>query len=247
MSGMPATANSARPALPRLVAVEGRKMLDTRASLWLTLITAIGVAGIAIAQAASASGSDAEAGSIFQTSCGIASILLPIVVILLVASEWSQRAGLITFALVPARSRVIVAKLLAAILLVAVAVAVALLLAVICGGAIGEGADISGTDIGQGALYLLINVGIGFALGLLFMNSPLAIVLLFAAPIVISLIGAISSSINDVTIWFDQSELPDLISSSASIDWGKIGVTALVWVALPLVLGLVRLHRTDID
>ena len=247
MSAAGATASSPRPALPRLVAVEWRKMLDTRASLWLVAITALGVVGIAIAQAATATGSDAEAGSIFQTCCGIASMLLPIVVILLVTSEWSQRAGLITFALVPARSRVIAAKLMAAVLLVAITVVVSLILALICGGAIGEGTALSGADAANGALYLLINVVIGFSLGLLFMSSPLAIVLMFAAPIVISVVGAISASINDVTQWFDQSELPDLISANASIDWGRVGVTALVWAALPLVLGLVRLQRSDID
>lgn len=246
MSAIPAAAAIPRPALPRLVAVEWRKMLDTRASLWLLVITALGVVGIAIAQAAAATGSDAEAGSIFQTSCGIASILLPILAILLVTSEWSQRSGLITFALVPVRSRVIVAKIGAVVLLVGLAVAIALPVALACGAGIGSGAAISGTEVAQGALYMLISVAIGFALGLLFMNSPLAIVLFFAAPIVISLVGAISASISDVTVWIDQSELPDLISD-ASVDWGRIGVTALFWVALPLAGGLIRLHRSDID
>lgn len=240
-------AGAHRPPLLRLAVVEWRKMLDTRASLWLLIITAIGVVGIAIAQAATATGSDAEAGAVFQTSCGIASILMPILAILLVTSEWSQRAGLITFALVPNRPRVIAAKFIAAVALVAFSLAVFLLLALVLGGGIGQGADITGTVIGQGALYLLMNVSIGFALGLVFMNSPLAIVLLFAAPIVISIVGAISTSINDVTVWLDQSELPDLISSTATIDWDRIGVTALVWIALPLVAGLIRLRRTDID
>lgn len=246
MSAIPAAAAIPRPALPRLVAVEWRKMLDTRASLWLLVITALGVVGIAIAQAATATGSDAETGSIFQTSCGIASILLPILAILLVTSEWSQRSGLITFALVPVRSRVIVAKIGAVVLLVGLVVAIALPVALACGAGIGSGAAISGTEVAQGALYMLISVAIGFALGLLFMNSPLAIVLFFAAPIVISLVGAISASISDVTVWIDQSELPDLISDS-SVDWGRIGVTALFWVALPLAGGLIRLHRSDID
>ena len=51
---------------------------------------------------------------------------------------------------------------------------------------------------------------------------------------------------HEVTVWIDQSELPDLISD-ASVDWGRIGVTALFWVALPLAGGLIRLHRSDID
>ena len=52
-----------------------------------------------------------------------ASILLPIVGILLVTSEWSQRTALITFALVPDRGRVLAAKLLASVVLSLVALA----------------------------------------------------------------------------------------------------------------------------
>lgn len=246
MSGSPVAAQIPRPPLHRLVLVEWRKMLDTRASAWLLGITAFAVVAIAIAQGATATGSDAESGAIFQTACGIGSILMPILAILLVTSEWSQRAGLITFALVPDRPRVIAAKYGATLLLVASSLVVMLLLALVCGGALGEGTDITGTEIGQASLYLLMNVSIGFALGLLFMNSPLAIVLMFAAPIVLSLIGAISQSINDVTIWLDQSELPELISTG-SVDWDKVAVTALVWIALPVVAGLIRLRQSDID
>lgn len=249
MSVAPATARVARPPFPRLVAVEWRKMLDTRASIWLISITSLGVVAIGVGQALGASGRDAEAGAIFQTACGISSILLPILAILLVTSEWSQRAGLITFALVPQRSRVIAAKSAAALLLVVAASATCLVVALVCGGALGNGADISGSDIGNGALYILFNVAIGTALGLLFMNSALAIVLLFAAPIVISLVGAISLSIAEVTDWLDHYEISELINNSpnADIDWGKIAVTAGVWIALPFALGLARLRQTDID
>ena len=47
-------------------------------------------------------------------------VLLPVLGILLVTSEWSQRTGLITFALVPKRSRVLGAKLIASLLLAVV-------------------------------------------------------------------------------------------------------------------------------
>jgi hypothetical protein len=31
------------------------------------------------------------------------------------------------------------------------------------------------------------------------------------------------------------------------VEWGKVAVAALVWWALPLALGLLRLERGDID
>lgn len=246
MSAAPLSAPALRPSLPRLAAVEWRKMLDTRAALWLLGITALGVVAAAIGQGATARGADAESASIFRTSCGIASLLLPILAILLVTSEWSQRAGLFTFALVPVRPRVIAAKYLATVALAALAVAFLLALALACGAGLGAGAEISPSDVGRGALYVLTYVSIGFALGLLFRNSPLAIVLMFAAPIVLSLIGAINADVNDVTAWLDQSELAQLISNGG-VDWARIGVTALIWFALPLIGGLVRLQRSDID
>ena len=46
-----------------------------------------------------------------------AAILLPVAGILLVTQEWSQRTGLITFALVPDRRRVVAAKLGAGVVL----------------------------------------------------------------------------------------------------------------------------------
>ena len=49
---------------------------------------------------------------------------MPVVGILLVTSEWSQRTAMITFTLVPHRSRVLVAKLLAGLLLAPIAYAV---------------------------------------------------------------------------------------------------------------------------
>ncbi len=55
--------------------------------------------------------------SVLDVGVKPASVLLPIVGILLVTSEWSQRTGLITFPLVPVRSRVIAAKLLASLVL----------------------------------------------------------------------------------------------------------------------------------
>ena len=249
MSATAITSSSARPPIPRLVRVESRKMIDTRAGLWLLLITALIAVGGALGQSLGSSGSLSEAGPTFLTAVAGASVLLPIVAILLVTSEWSQRSGLITFALVPDRPRIVLAKFAAAMLLALGAAAICLLLGLLGGTLFGDGASISGSELGQGVLFLTISVGIGVGLGLLFMNSPLAIVLIFAGPILFGALGAISSSINDVTTWLDQSELSSLIDTDGftDIDWPKIWVTVLFWVVLTMALGLLRLRQTDID
>ena len=81
------------------------------------------------------------------------------------------------------------------------------------------------------------------------MNSPAAIVLFFVGPLLISAIGAILDSINDVTVWLDQSKLVTLVEQPGptSDDWDKIWVTVLLWAVLPLILGTLRLRRGDID
>ena len=107
----------ARPGLGRLVAVELRKMVNTRAGFWLQLATvAITVLAVIVACVV-ADPADLTFQSILNVGLQPAAILLPVVGILLVTSEWSQRTGMITFALVPVRSRVLGAKLIASLVL----------------------------------------------------------------------------------------------------------------------------------
>ena len=71
-------------------------------------------------------------------------VILPMIAILAVTGEWSQRTGLTTFTLVPHRGRVIRAKAIAA-----VAVGVAAILLAFAIGALGNvlGTAITGTDL----------------------------------------------------------------------------------------------------
>ena len=96
-------------------------MTDTRAGFWLllstVLITAVAVVLIVIVGDAG----DVSLQDMVSLAVQPAALLLPVIGILLVCSEWSQRTAMITFTLVPDRSRVMVAKLLAALLLAIVA------------------------------------------------------------------------------------------------------------------------------
>jgi ABC-2 type transport system permease protein len=102
-----------RPGLGRLTLVELRKMTDTRAGFWLLVSTAL----LTVAVVVIAGFEMEEQERTLKNFVGIAtvplSLLGPVVGILLVTSEWSQRTSLITFTLVPHRARVLVAKLLA--------------------------------------------------------------------------------------------------------------------------------------
>ena len=88
---------------PRLTFVELRKMVDTRAGFWLQLTTAVFTLAIVILFCIFGETEDLIFRDMFALAILPASILLPIIGILLVSSEWSQRTALITFTLVPQR------------------------------------------------------------------------------------------------------------------------------------------------
>ena len=110
----------------RLLRVELRKLVDTRAGFWLLtaiiLITVV-VVGVFLFVA------DPDQLTFINFVGATAtpqSILLPVLGILAVTAEWSQRTGLVTFTLEPSRIRIAVAKLVAVTLVGLVAVGVAL-------------------------------------------------------------------------------------------------------------------------
>src|SRR3954465_7239026 len=113
-----------RPGLSRLVAVELRKILDTRAGFWMQVATVALTALVVIVRLVAGDATDHTFAAVLDVGLKPAAVLLPIAGILLVTSEWSQRTGMITFALVPMRSRVLGAKLIASVVLAVAMLAV---------------------------------------------------------------------------------------------------------------------------
>src|SRR3954454_23385618 len=106
-----------RPGHRRLVAVELRKMVNTRAGLWLQVATVAITVIAVILRSVLGDAADHTFAAVLDVAVKPAAVLLPVAGILLVTSEWSQRTGMITFALVPARSRVLGTKLIASLVL----------------------------------------------------------------------------------------------------------------------------------
>ena len=102
--------------LGRLVRVELRKLTDTRSGKWLLI--GIGVITLAV-NAIFYATSDPSERTFFNfmaATNGPQGLLLPVLGILLVTSEWSQRTALVSFTLTPVRSRVLLAKVLGGLL-----------------------------------------------------------------------------------------------------------------------------------
>src|SRR5688500_7416497 len=105
-----ARAAHARVPLSRVTAVELRKMFDTRSGFWL--MASIAIASVLATVAVILFAPDDElTHSTFGSAIGFPmAVILPLIALLSVTSEWSQRSGLTTFTLVPNRGRVILAK-----------------------------------------------------------------------------------------------------------------------------------------
>jgi hypothetical protein len=186
------------------------------------------------------------------------SVILPMIAILAITSEWSQRTGLTTFTLVPHRGRVITAKL-AATLLAGVA-SIALAFAV---GAVGNvvGSTLAGVDItwdislGHAALIFLadgLGMLMGFTLGILIRSSAGAIVGYFVYALVLpAALGTLASFQDwfaDRQGWFDfqfsSSQLYD--GGLDSTDWAHLAVSAVPWLIIPLAIGLRLALRSEV-
>ena len=104
-----------RITLYEVTSVELRKMFDTRAGFYLT--ASIGITALLATTATILFAPDDELKySTFATAIGFPmAVILPMIAILSVTSEWSQRSGLTTFTLVPHRNRVILWKAIAAV------------------------------------------------------------------------------------------------------------------------------------
>jgi ABC-2 type transport system permease protein len=237
-----------RPPLSRLTIVELRKMIDTRAGFWLLLLTFLSAVAAVVLVVIVGENADQDFASLFSISVQVISVLLPVVGLLAVTSEWSQRTALTTFALVPERGRVVAAKLLAATVLTLVAV-VACLVASAAGNLIAGGSwSLDFADLYGGALFELLGMIGALAFGLMLMHSALAIVSYFVAPTVVGILDATIHSLDGPSEWFDTGKtMPPLAEGRMEgDDWAKLAVSLAIWVGVPLVLGLVRLRRHEI-
>jgi ABC-2 type transport system permease protein len=246
-------AELAKVPFTRLVRVELRKSYDTRAGFWLLASIAAITAAAVIILLFVGNPQDLTYDN-FTAATGIPQgILLPVLGILLVTSEWTQRTGLVTFTLEPSRGRVIWAKIVAAIVLGLVAVVIAFAVAAfanLVGMALrnGDGSWQFGLQ-GFGDITILQLLGIlgGVAFGMVLLNSAAAIVLSFALPTVFAIVFQWSKII-DAAPWLDpstaQSPLQDHDASGS--DWTHLAVNTLIWVVLPLAAGAWRVLRSEV-
>jgi ABC-2 type transport system permease protein len=237
----------------RLVGVELRKSADTRAGRWLLIAIAALTAVFMVIFFIVAEADD----RIFENFIGIAAtpqgFLLPVLGILLVTSEWSQRTALTTFALEPSRTKVIAAKTVAALLFGLAAFVAALVVAMLCTLVGGSGSGFEGLSVATFTLFLalqLLTVVQGLAYGLLWLNTPAAIVTFFVLPIVSSIIFSLVPGLRDAAPWVDlgtaQSPLFEAGQGLTGEEYAQLATTSLIWIVVPFIVGWLRVMRAEV-
>ena len=249
-----------RVPLARITKVELRKMLDTRSGFWLLAsiaITALLATGAVILWAPNAE----LTYSTFVSAIGFPmAVLLPLVAILAVTSEWSQRSGLTTFTLIPHRHRIITAKLISSVIVGVVSVLLAFAI-----GALGNLLnaaltsaplvwDVSQTDFWYFLLGSVLGLLIGFMLGIVIRASSGAIaayfVYSFLLPTIFLVLATNQAWFKDLQPWVDvtyaQGFLFTFDGALTGQQWANIAVTGVIWLVLPLAVGLGFVTRAEV-
>jgi ABC-2 type transport system permease protein len=244
----------ARPGLVRLIGLELRKMVDTRAGFWLLLVMALGALAVVAVQLRWGAAEEATFAAFFDGLLTPASFLLPVLGILSVTNEWTHRTALATFTLVPQRPRVVAAKLGAAVVLATASLLVTLLASAV-GNLLavafdkGDGSwDLSPYIVLHTLLWHGLSVVMGVAFGMLLTGAALAISVYFVLPMAWSVVGLVVTGLKGIAPWTDVDMAMNALTSDATnlTGWVRVLTSALLWIGLPLLLGSVRLMRREI-
>ncbi|MFI5732376.1 ABC transporter permease [Kribbella sp. NPDC051587] len=236
----------------KLVTIELRKSLDTRSGR--VLVAAI----LLIALAAmtwqithlSDDGGASFAGFLGAGSAGTM-LILPVIGVMAMTSEWTQRTALTTFTLSPRRVRVQLAKFVSAIALSAVVMTAVVALAfgftALAGAVTSHStsyADLGGQLAGS-YLTMALNVVMGAAFGAVIAQTAVAILVFFIAPTAWSLAGH--------ALFKDNANYLDVFSAFGRIAERDLHgmvpetLTAIgVWVVLPTIVGLWLSSRREV-
>lgn len=246
---------------PRLVKVELRKALDTSAGFWL--LAAIAVLIIIVEGFLLVIGLVDSQGQYelvdFTTLGGyVLQPLLPIVVALQITSEWSQRTAMVTFATEPRRLVVVYAKLAAGAMVALLMTLALFVVALSCllvlwvfKDNVDWGTSLSGTF---GLLvFLFVGVAVAFAAATLLLNTPATIVsflgVIYAVPTVVATVGALWEDFREVGRHLNlQGALFPVLDGSldSGEEWSRLLVALLVWVVIPVGLGMMRIVKAEV-
>jgi hypothetical protein len=233
-----------------LVRAELRKTVDVRAARWMLFASALLVAGAeAVPLVFPHNVTQDRASYLTWAALGL-SRLLPLVLLMAMTAEWSQRTAMTTFTLEPRRGRVLAAKVLAGLTISVVAGLFALLAGTVAvlaashaGRPVAEGWNWS--QLAGFALFIVLTSAVGMAIGAALHNTAAAIVSYFVLAGLFSLL--MIPALEKAGDWINTGTTFGWVLTG---DWSghgaQIAVCAALWIALPLAVGTVRTTRREV-
>ena len=233
-----------------LLRAEGLKATSTRAARWLlAAIAAITIGGLEIPLLFPHQVAQSRASYLTWAALGLTR-LLPIVAMLAMTAEWSQRTALTTFTQEPRRGRVLAAKIVTGMGISLAGSAYALgvtELVVTVASAAGRpiAAGLSWSQLAGFVVFVLLTSAIGIAFGALLHNTAVAIVTYFALAGAFSLL--MIPALQAAGDWLNTGQTYGWVLDG---EWaghaGQIATSTLLSVVLPLVAGIVRTQRREV-
>jgi ABC-type transport system involved in multi-copper enzyme maturation permease subunit len=234
-----------------ILSVELRKATDTRSGRGLLALIG-GLTVLVLGWKITHAGIETTFHSYSLASANAVAFLAPVIGLLALTSEWTQRTALTTLTLAPRRGPVIAAKFLSAIILSLGLVAIGMVLSfagTALGGAVHSNghASYSGWlgDIRSFAIIVVLQVVMACAFGALAGQTAVALVAFFVAPTVWAAVS--SELLKGASPWFDIFQAYDQLSSDQPLQHITHSLTAVgIWVVLPAVVGIARTLRREV-
>lgn len=247
----PTFATTPNPGLPfaTLLRVELRKAADTRSGKAL-LALIVGLSAVALGWSLTHPSDGVSFSSYGGGVAAVVAFLAPIIGLLAMTAEWTQRTALTTFTLAPRRGRVLAAKFSAAMILAMATLAIGVAMTFITtaiGGAVHGGADWSGigTELRSYIIIVGAQVIMATAFGALAAQTTVALGAFLAAPVVWAQVS--EPLLGKAAPWFDVFSAYDQLASNHPFQHlGQTLTAVTLWVVIPTVIGVTRSLRREV-
>ncbi|MGO4956751.1 hypothetical protein ACTQ49_05670 [Luteococcus sp. Sow4_B9] len=258
----PAPLVGARPvqapgvSLLRLTRVEFRKQVNTPAAqavLVLVLVVTIATMGPALW---SGRQQGVALDALLIRALAPQALLLPILGILTACNEWSERTALVTFIQEPRRWRVVVAKVTATaglalglgVLPLGLVWVAQLMSSVLAPNHV---PSLQGIPLAQVLAILTAQVLLvmqGIALGMAMLSIPLSLLVWASCPLEVVFLR-MNDRLSQSQEWLSLSLAARAIAANGSptlTSWAQLGTAGIIWVFVPLSVGMVRVYTKEL-
>lgn len=234
-----------------LVRVETRKILDIPSGRGVLVCVAALAVVVSIWQLFTSDQEQLSVPVYLMGPVQMVCMITPLIGLITMTSEFTQRTALSTFTLAPWRLRVLWAKAIAAtavtIATTIVAIAIAMVGAWTTSAITDTPAMYNGVgDTIRGLLLTSILTSIlALAIGALVAQTAIAASVYFIAPVAFSVLA--TAVLKDAAPWFDIFAAFDRLGSNDPfVELGQTGTSLMLWVVIPAVLGAASAVRREI-